>query len=340
MLDYLKKAITSQFDMTVPEGLVVTRLEAETESILYFFFQDRSQRPFLVIKAAGHPGSVQRLEEEYGNLFRIRASLPEKLQRTIPCTHGEGRFFDHYYFIQEYVQGSMLPEEIETNRLGEPTESAARRIDLAWKWLTDFQAATSGDSRPLVWFDLHRMITRYRSAYECDAAEVDYMSVLESRLEELKHEHVVTVACHGDLFPGNVIVGKEEVTIIDWRDYRAVYHPVFDITTLLTTFRVPSNHVNDIEGNMESTLFRESGIVHKLHTSVDQLVKARGISEEIFGLLLGFSLLEWSTSEYAEGKVVTDKDLAWRRRLRCYMANRERSGVGAHWAESSSRGEA
>ena len=328
MLFHLKDAISSQFDAPRPEALVVTRLEVETQSVLYFFFRERSPRPFAVVKAAGDPGSVQKLEHEYGNVSRVTDRLPGRLRGTVPRLHGEGRILDHYYFIQDYIEGMMLPEEIETDRRGDPKGEALSRIDLAWNWLDDFQAATAGTVRPLHEFGLGRVIDRYAEAYGESPEEGEYIGWLGTRLDELRDVGVIEVACHGDLFPGNVIIGETGVTVIDWRDYRPVHHPVYDIATLLTTFRVPFRHVDDIEGNLEATLLDGNGIRRRLRSGVESLLRARGIGHEAFELLFGLSILEWATDEYSQEGVVTGKDLIWRRRLRHYAANRERFEIG------------
>jgi len=321
MLFYLKEAIQELLQVQELDEVVITRTEIDAEAVLYFFFAKGGARPFLAVKMSGHESSNESLKNEYENLATVRNALPAVMEGTIPKTYISGMLKGHFYFAQDFVSGDLMGGILGEN----PGAHAISRIGLAWKWLNEFQAYDSAETADFDAFQFEHFIELCQRAYDIGGGEQEQIGELRESLKNFSGNKIPAVLCHGDLFPGNIIIDGSDVSVIDWHYFRKAYHPVFDVATFLSTFS-SSGSVKDADEDVEKhfrlLFFEENAGSSHFLSLVGKYIRDAKLSLELFLKLFELSLLEWTTREYAVIESVTDKDRIWRRRFQYYLDNK------------------
>lgn len=322
MLFYLKETINEQLHIQGLDEAVITRAEIDPHAILYFFFEKGTSKPFLAVKMSSHKSNNESLKKEYENMTEVRSVLPLMMERAIPKTYISGMLQGHYYFAQDFVRGDLLGSILGEN----PSSHTISRIGLAWEWLMDFQACGSTEAENFDGFQFERFVELYQSAYDIGGREQEHIVELKESLKGLAGQDIPTVLCHGDLFPGNIIIDGNNVSVIDWQYFRKAYHPVFDIATFLATFTSSGNERNDkeaVEKDFKLLFFGENaGSAYFLDLVSKHILDAK-LTPELYLKLFELSLLEWTTREYSVIGSVTAKDKVWRRRFQFYLDNKK-----------------
>jgi hypothetical protein len=322
----LKEVVRDRFNVSDPGEAVLCRVEKDAQAIIYFFFAGGARVPFLVAKLASDPVHNAALKSEYESLVKAAGILLASTTGAVPRTHGEGELLGHYYFLQDFVPGNVIDEVLDAG--GGGRRHLESRLGLAWKWLMDFQSATQSGVGRISEFGFGSFIERYRRAYRLTERELVRLAELEGALSAMRDRTVENVACHGDLFPGNVIIREGRAVVIDWRFFKSAYHPVFDVATFVSTFRCTrdaSIGEEEVEKHFDGLLFGEHWAGKRFAGFVSSgFARGAAMPRDVFLLLFELTLLEWTTREYAAGGRVTEKDAVWRRRFVHFIAHRDR----------------
>jgi thiamine kinase-like enzyme len=314
--------IMERFDVHELDEAIVTRLEKDTQAILYFFFRKNAKIPFLAVKMSSHKSNNEALAKEYDNLTRVRNILSGRMRTSIPETYVSGMLQEHFYFVQEFINGNLLEDDFREN----PYSDIIFRIRLVWEWLMDFQAAGSRGDKKCDDFQFEHLIKLYQNAYDPGSKERVYINELIESLQNLEGHNIPVVSCHGDFFPGNIITKENKVFVIDWQYFKETYHPVFDITIFLATFRssaIRGNEENNVEENFRVLFSQENASSAYFLEAVREYIQNVGLAPYLFLTLFELSLLECATREYSYFGSVTEKDEAWRKRFLFYLDNKE-----------------
>ena len=326
MLFSLKEVVSDRFNVSDLGEAVLCRVEKDAQAIIYFFFAGEARAPFLVAKLASDSVHNAALKSEYESLVKAAGILLASTAGAVPRAYGEGELLGHYYFLQDFVPGDVIDEVLDAGR--GRRRHLELRLGLAWKWLMDFQGATRSGVGKISEFGFESFVERYRRAYRLTEQEIVRLAELEGALSAMQDRTVESVACHGDLFPGNVIIREGRAVVIDWRFFRSVYHPVFDVATFVSTFRSKRDASiggKDVEKHFDELLFREHWAGKRFAGFISSgFARGAAMPRDVFLLLFELTLLEWTTREYAAGGRVTEKDAAWRRRFVHFIAHRDR----------------
>ena len=324
MLFFLRKMLLDRLGASDISEAIVSRVEVGTKAILYFFFKGNGMIPFLVVKVSSDGRYNEELRKEYANLNDIAGSLPARLKESIPATEGSGDWKGLYYYAQYYIPGEMLRETIDENRsYGDPTQN----IRSAYEWLLGFQEATFKGVNRLDGLELNNLLNVYRNAFSPAKEEEAFLGSIESAIEAYGGREVGVVACHGDFFPGNILINEGRVRVIDWRFLKHSHHPYFDFFSLLLTFYTSKNgvtEIDDYEGHFGKLFFEEHWMKDFFVGLSREYARKNKIEQPLFNLMLELTLLEWSTKEYSISGAANEQDRIWRRRFVYYMKNRER----------------
>lgn len=324
MLFFLRDMISDRFGVSDIDEAIVSQIKADTKTILYFFLRKKERLPFLVVKVSSDKLFNDELKSEYTNLQNILDVLPVSLRNTVPAIEGSGEWKGLYYYAQHYIPGSMLNGTIDA---GPGAGEAFHGIKLAFEWLLKFQEATFKGPRNIGSLGFDRLLEIYRDAYSIRNVEKDLLDGTESALEKWEGEEIDLVSCHGDFYPGNIIVDGEHIAVIDWRFFQSSYHPVFDFFSLLSSLKMPKNGITDFNHHHEH--FREmffekhQGNSFILELYGDFIHKNR-MESGLFLLLLELTLLEWSTREYVLSGKTGEMDRVWNERFLYLIKNRDR----------------
>ncbi len=326
MLFSLKETVSNLFNVSDLGEAVLCRVEKDAPAIIYFFFAGGARAPFLVAKLASDSVHNAVLKSEYESLVKAAGIVRAAKAGDVPRADGEGELLGHYYFLQDFIPGDVIDEVLEGG--GGRRRHLESKLSLAWKWLMDFQEASRSGVARISEFGFGSLIERYRRAYRLTERETIRLAELEGALSAMQDRTVENVACHGDLFPGNVIIREGKAVVIDWRFLRSGYHPVFDVATFMSTFRSKrdwSIDAEDVEMYFDELLFGEHWAGSRFVEFVSSgFARGAAMPRDVFLLLFELALLEWTTREFAAGGHVTEKDAVWRRRFVHFIAHRDR----------------
>lgn len=139
---------------------------------------------------------------------------------------------DEKIIMEEWLSGTAL------DRLND------NDVNLAMKWLTDFQTNTMNDALTIQ--DIEKEIINVKK--ELNSIEVmndlPYDTWLNEYKEELKDKKLKKTAVHGDFQVRNILIDHEKsaVNIIDWDwRYQEKGNPIYDFVWLATNIMMLSN---------------------------------------------------------------------------------------------------
>ena len=305
-----------------PSAACVTRVEVDTQAILCFLFEPGERVPSSVLKAASEPGRNDGLIRERDNLAAVRASIPEPFASSVPAIRGSGVWRGRFHYAQEFSRGAMLDASLDGGTLGARRGRVAADLGRAWEWLMGFQATTDGGARPVRDLGITETLARY-AAEHGGADDRAAIAWLAAGIDRHAGRATPVSACHGDFFPGNVILGRDRVGVVDWRYFRPSHHRCFDVMTLLATLR-PGGAGGGPDGDFERIFCRPHWTNAWFRERLGTFLARNGLDGELFSFLCGAALLELSIRERLETGASGGKDAAWRRLLLRFEAVRGR----------------
>lgn len=322
-----------------PGAACVTRVEVDTQAVLCFLFEAGERVPSSVLKAASEPGRNDELRRERDNLAAVRAAIPEPFASSVPAVRGSGVWRGRFHYRQEFSRGAMLGASLDGGPFGARRGRVAADLGRAWEWLAGFQSATDGGARPVGELGIAASLARYAAAHAGgeDRAAIAWLA---AGIERHAGRAVPVSACHGDFFPGNVLLGRDRVSVIDWRYFRPRHHRCFDVMTLLSTLR-PRDRAAGGEGggtdDFERLFCRSHWTNAWFRERLGAFFAKNGLDGELFAFLCGTALLEMSIRELSETGAPGGKDAVWRGRLLRFEAVRGRIAVTPDGAGSPGR---
>jgi hypothetical protein len=326
MLEHLRRIVQDELRSPSLSEAVISRVEADTQAVLYFFFTNDSPLPALVAKASSDPEKNRELRSECEHLMGIHARLPESLRSSVPRVRGSGEWRGHFYFLQDFIHGKMAGSVIRGGLFGARRAGTLAEIERAWEWLMALQSAPPAQRREVAELGLRALLDAYAAAHAPSDREAKHLADLAAEIESRGSARVPAVLCHGDFFPGNVLLGRGAIAVIDWRYFRPAYHPCFDAMLYVSTLR-PSparGESIDFEEDLRRLLFAKHWTNGFFRSLFGTFLAKHGIDEGLFSFLCAMTLLEMSVREYSSSGAVGDKDAVWRERFLCFMENRDR----------------
>ena len=326
MLEHLRRIVQEELRSPSLSEAVISRVEAETQAVLYFFFAEGSPLPAIVAKASSDPRKNGELRSECENLMGIHARLPESLRSSVPRVRGSGEWRGHYYFLQDFICGKMAGSVIREGMFGAGRAGSLEEIERAWEWLMTLQSAVPALHRTAAELGFRALLDAYTAAHAPSGREAEHLGNLAAEIASRGSARVPAVLCHGDFFPGNVLLSPGAITVIDWRYFRPAYHPCFDAMLYVSTLR-PSparGGAIDIEGDLRALLFEERRTNGFFRSLFGTFFAKHGIDGGLFSFLCAMTLLEMSIREYSSSGAAGNKDAVWRKRFLCFMENRDR----------------
>jgi hypothetical protein len=327
MLFFLKNMISERFGIRETDEAVVTRVEAGTKAVLYFFFERGDSAPSVVVKASSDTRFNDELRGESTNLIYLHEALPAGIREGVPSVEADGEWMGLYFYAQRYFRGEMLDETIDDRPPGAGGADPGPGIRAAWAWLGEFQDLSAGAAVRLGEAGFETLFGLYREAFDPKGEEAGYLDDIAGRLEAGRDIEIGMSACHGDFFPGNIILSGGRVSVIDWRFLRRSYNRFFDFFTLLLTFYASSGGVTDYEdhqGHFRKLFFEKHWTGELFAGLCREFMERNGAGADLFGLMLELTLLEWSVREFAGSGESGEMDRIWRSRFLYYIGNRDR----------------
>ncbi|MCX6552119.1 MAG: phosphotransferase [Acidobacteria bacterium] len=288
----------------------------------------------LFVKYIRHASLFCMLEREYENVRFLQNTLTDGLQSSIPGVCELAGTDDARFLVFDHVRGERMSEILPPGgaRRGNRAEAA---IEKAVAWLVRFQQQTTSGWASVASFrdEFDTLADRYASVWpEPGPVQMLFNDVRDTIAggADLK---VRLGCCHGDFFPGNILIDGSNVMVVDWETMRKGALQTDDLFSLFLSYRVPdrrSRGTVDVLRSFRFVFMEDNWFSQMVLESIRNYCAESGLCgghwlEALFVLyLLRQSLLE------AEG-ILEERMMEreyWHSRLNYYATNRDRSILG------------
>jgi aminoglycoside phosphotransferase (APT) family kinase protein len=288
--------------------------------------------PAAFVKCIWHEHMADMLIREHRHVRLLQQILTAGLERSVPAVCELVVDDGDRFLVFEHMAGDRISEYVDGTR-----PRHARRVEASMRaaieWLVRFQQQTTGAVAPLASF-----------GEGFDAASAAYLRAghqptpVRAWLEEMSTViaggagvNVRLVCCHGDFYPGNVLLDGDRVRVIDWETMRVDAAQTDDLFSYFMSYRLPASrspgkdHVLDsfrfvfLDDNWLSRMVRRV-IAH--YASQTGMVEGRPLEALFASYLLRQATLE-------AGGAMEHKMMAregWQARL-AYYADHRRTSV-------------
>lgn len=227
-----------------------------------FYFAETSRTPVLVVKIAGNVGDRVPARDEFEALHRVRSSLPPRTAHLVPEPRGLHEGESYAAVAMRAVAGKRLTLPVLTRRSASAFE---RRSTLAYLRTAEEVSRHLGsllsggsESRPLGVFS--DQLAAFRSLGSVSTSAQERLSELERSLDACPSRYTPSWQ-HGDVAPGNLLLGRSGARLVDWEAARPDHPPWFDVTySWLTLARLVQRQGGDWSARRALThLYKENG---------------------------------------------------------------------------------
>jgi len=308
----------SELLITFSEKLSI-KLDAEAillsgdGTIINFLFKPGEYDPVAVAKISTNPNYNHSLELEHRNMVKVSTVFPDAAASFVPMILGEGEWKNHYYFIQEYIKGSMLNSITELEPLWWKDSLKLSQINKMCEVLLDFQAKTHTGTTEIRNLHFLEELADYRQVFKCEKAEESIISQLETYLIKYQDTMIPLVACHGDFYAGNLLLARNGFRVLDWRYYLGEFHPFFDITLMGFSF------LGKFEDNSWKPLWESTAVSPELLATVELMLEKVSshwkIKMKIVRLLVLMSCASLAIRGFRDNGRIRTRDEGWRKML-------------------------
>lgn len=186
--------------------------------------------PSLFVKMATSDDAREGLRREHRALLDV-GRLPG-VGPTVPDAVGVLDGSTSTALVQSAVTGTPMSATLQRVPAGAVARHRAN-IDEVLTWLRTFQVAGRGTRRRVVEAD----VLRSRLAEVLPSRSYgDFIGRTADEADWLAQRSVSLVRRHGDLWPGNVLVGGGSVSVVDWERSAPEHLPTDDVIMFLGTY--------------------------------------------------------------------------------------------------------
>ena len=283
------------------------------------------------VKYIGHEHLASMLAREHENLRFLRETLSGELAGSVPRFSVLAEVDGAHFLVIGYVKGKRM-SEILTPGSPERAHVTEDEIVKAIGWLAKFQEQTTTGRASVASYrnEFDKLVGWYREiSTQSGPAEKLFGDIGEvfSRSGDVD---VRLVGCHGDFFPGNILVEGGKVIVVDWETMSKGELQTEDLFSFFLSYRVADRYHRGAFDTLESFrfVFMEGNWFSQMvaqclmRYGAESGLSGHGVLEALFVLsLMRRSMLE------AEGVLKHKMMLGqhWQKLLECYAADRDRS---------------
>jgi aminoglycoside phosphotransferase (APT) family kinase protein len=233
--DQTPLALLAYIEASGLRSLVIGASKDPNAKITVLLVSPEDGRSVLAVKAPTTDVAARAVEREAGLLGDLSKLQLQELADTIPHVVDAVDFNGRPAVVTNALRGTVMMTSYLRWR---HTASAARVVhdfDPVARWLREFQAATAADVAPL---DLDGGVrARLRVRFADDEHLDDDLGRLEELHERLRQQSVPRTAVHGDLWVGNILLDRGEITgVVDWECGAVSGEPVRDLVRFVLMY--------------------------------------------------------------------------------------------------------
>ena len=164
-------------------------------------------------------------------------------------------------------------------------------INLAMKWLTDFQKSTASEMFSPQEIDEEMENLKNELSKVEEMTSLPYSEWLDEYRNHICDIKLKKTSVHGNLHPNHIFVDRENssVNVIDWDDFQEKGNPIFDFMRFVTIIMMWSN---ENEEEFRSN-FNGTGKAVPIIKIIKEIMNMHFQADLDFTILLRFFILKW-----------------------------------------------
>lgn len=208
--------------------LVIGASKDPNAKITVLLVSPEDGRAALALKAPTTDQAAAAVKREADMLFAVSELPQDELAATIPVVVDTVDFNGRTGLVTKALHGTAMTTTYLRWRHTASAARVRRDFELVARWLGAFQTVTGTDAAPI---DLDGgVLAELRRRFADDPHLDDDLALLEARHDRLRQHSVPRTAVHGDLWMGNILVDRGEISgVVDWECGWASGDPVRDL---------------------------------------------------------------------------------------------------------------
>lgn len=221
----------------------------------FFIFADDERSPRYIAKLPRSPAYNEELMQEVSTIQHLRATVSEKLRATIPGPMHIVQLCGHCVVIEPVLPGRPMDAITLAGGALDPATTASQ-IALAHQWLIKIQQETPHRNGKLDATTIRQFFVEPLKIMQMNndltASEAKYTEKLSHDARALEGHQLPLYLYHGDFRPGNILIDRDRIAVLDWQFSRPSAPPLLDWFSFVFRLYSGSMRLPDIDGSLQA----------------------------------------------------------------------------------------
>lgn len=259
---------------------------------LTFFFFIKG-RPLAIAKFTPFPRDKDEIRKEYEILLDVHSYVGPNLKKTIPKPISLVEIDGHPVMFQQFLPGKTMAS---TANAFPKTRHLDRNFKRAVNWLIDFnncykKKAIILDEKSINKLFIEPVNTIIRNNRSLSKEDFNW---LFEKTKSMKSARIHLISKHTDFWPGNILMNKEKLAILDWEDFGLSELPLFDLFHFIVSYFLAMNlNKKDENETFYKTFFTMSKYRQNIRSYVKKYCRAFSIDMNLLDVYFAMYLVEF-----------------------------------------------
>jgi thiamine kinase-like enzyme len=306
-------------------ALQIGGARGKERKVNFLVFESGGSQPVLMMKVARTTAYQGQLRHEHEALTAVWQN--PALKAAVPRPLGLFMFEKRFVLLEQCVPGTSLKVLLRRQQRVS-RQQVQHDCQQALAWLQQMQQATYSGIET---FAGEALLTGYleRLANPLPKAFVQQLRTLAREYEGLA---IPLCSRHGDYWPGNLILHKGQLGVIDWEDFLAVAWPFYDLflffTNYTSTYPWDGWRWTRAPAAFARAFLQDNWFSQLITSSVQQYLQRLKIPPASAALFFSLFLLERARPAADEGQKRQEQAVVWQERLQLYANHNGQSIFG------------
>jgi hypothetical protein len=310
LLDWLRQAWPELFPgQRRPRALDCVIQGTGVGKIIGFVLADGQASPSCVVKLPRSAGDNGELLHELHVINELRRRGGALAQATLPHPLAAPLIQGRQLVVEALLPGELFSSVVPVG--GDfHLDTARRHLGQIRDWYVGLQRATWPAPEPLTASDVESLclipIRRARQEAELRPQEVQFLDDLAARARRLEGQRLPLGFVHGDLRPGNVLIHRGALRVLDWQFGSLRALPLLDWFEFAFRYYCDAGDLPEITGDQDAYRAAFADVFLGAHPYADLLAQetdrcaeALGVPDDAVDLLLAMWLVD-NTNKYMD----------------------------------------
>ena len=255
----------------------------------------------IIAKTTLNPTYMKTMQKEAGTVLAITKSVAMKGR--VPTILRQINLENRYIIIEEYIEGRSLREILRDPIVYKNVKLMENYFEQLEDWFQAYRSIFIGQPRAII--DLYEPLFKICKKIFHDNSVVSSLIIhLQKRLTDVskRHNGLVPITAHNDLWPGNFLLTDTGLVAIDWERATNNRCEIFDyFWMIISTALEYKNGVSHKENYSEAFRFflnTDDPICAYALSKLNNYLSRLYFDIKLMPLFISLFLLEWSVQGY------------------------------------------